>query len=74
MIPKLIINRLPIISSRRMTVAKPVNAVPLALDKAFELLNPTAKRKKIIPANVTRRNGNEENVVIPIKASFARLR
>ena len=74
MTPRLIIKRLPIINSSRITVAKPVKARPASLRYNVWIAKPTANRKKITPANVTTCNGKEENVVIPIKASFARLR
>ena len=61
-------------SSRRITVAKPVKARPASFKYSVWIPKPTAKIKKITPTNVTRCKGRDEKVVIPMKASFHRLK
>src|SRR5260370_5432591 len=72
--PRLIIKRLPMMSPRRITVANPVKQGTASFKYSVWIPKPTAKIKKITPANVTRYKGRDEKVVIPIKASFHRLK
>src|SRR5260370_35865131 len=60
--------------SRRITVGNPVKASPASFKYSVWIPKPTAKIKKITPANVTRCKGRDEKVVIPIKESFHRLK
>src|SRR5213078_1101935 len=73
MIPRLIISRLPMISSRRITVAKPLTARPVSFRYKVSMPRRTDKPRKITPANVTKCNGKDEKAVIPVRASFRRL-
>src|SRR6266508_829189 len=61
------------ISSKRMTVAKPLTAWPVSF--RYKVSNPkrSDNARKITPANVTKCNGNDENAVIPTRASFKRF-
>ena len=74
MIPRLIIRKLPMISSKRMTVAKPLTACPASFRYKVYTPQMTDKPRKTAPANVTKCSGNEEKAVTPMRASFRRFK
>ena len=74
MIPRLIMSRLPMINSRRITVAKPLTAWPVSFRYNVSMPNRIDKPKKITPAKVTKCSGNDEKAVIPMRANFSRFK